>query len=131
MIGPNGSGKTTFINAVAGQLALDGGVVYLDGKAIPDEAHAIAQAGLVRTYQAVRVYAQLPVTENLRVAALPHFRRWAVPIPSMGPTISWPNLASSTKKRLSPARSRSSNSGGSNSPCGSFPGRSSSCWTSP
>jgi ABC-type branched-subunit amino acid transport system ATPase component len=76
MIGPNGSGKTTFINTVTGHLALDGGEVSLDGKAIRGERpHAIAQAGLERTYQSVRVYAQLPVAENLRVAALPHYRR--------------------------------------------------------
>jgi ABC-type branched-subunit amino acid transport system ATPase component len=76
MIGPNGSGKTTFINAVTGHLSLDGGEVSLVGKKITGKKpHAIAQAGLIRTYQAVRVYAQLPVVENLRVAALPHFRR--------------------------------------------------------
>jgi ABC-type branched-subunit amino acid transport system ATPase component len=76
MIGPNGSGKTTFINAVTGHLTLDGGEVSLDGKAIRGKRpHAIAQAGLERTYQFVRVYAQLPVAENLRVAALPHYRR--------------------------------------------------------
>ena len=76
MIGPNGSGKTTFINAVTGHIALDGGEVSLVGKKITGKKpHAIARAGLIRTYQAVRVYAQLPVVENLRVAALPHFRR--------------------------------------------------------
>jgi ABC-type branched-subunit amino acid transport system ATPase component len=76
MIGPNGSGKTTFINTVTGHLTLEGGEVSLDGKAIRGQRpHAIAQAGLERTYQSVRVYAQLPVAENLRVAALPHYRR--------------------------------------------------------
>ncbi|HET6489711.1 MAG TPA: ATP-binding cassette domain-containing protein [Syntrophales bacterium] len=76
MIGPNGSGKTTFINAVTGHLAADRGEVLLDGKAIRGKsAHAIALDGLVRTYQAVRVYAQLPVWENLRIAGLPHYRR--------------------------------------------------------
>jgi len=85
MIGPNGSGKTTFINAVTGHLALDGGEVSLVGKKITGrKPHAIAQAGLIRTYQAVRVYAQLPVFENLRVAGLPHFRRLGLSDPLDG-----------------------------------------------
>ena len=85
MIGPNGSGKTTFINAVTGHLALDGGEVSLVGKKITGKKpHAIAQAGLIRTYQAVRVYAQLPVVENLRVAGLPHFRRLGLSDPLDG-----------------------------------------------
>jgi ABC-type branched-subunit amino acid transport system ATPase component len=85
MIGPNGSGKTTFINAVTGHLALDGGEVSLVGKKITGKKpHAIAQAGLIRTYQAVRVYAQLPVVENLRVASLPHFRRLGLSDPLDG-----------------------------------------------
>ena len=95
MIGPNGSGKTTFINAVTGHLALDGGEVFLDGKAITGrKPHAIAQAGLDRTYQAVRVYAQLPVAENLRVAGLPHFRRLGLFRPAgrgrCSPRQAWP-----------------------------------------
>ncbi len=85
MIGPNGSGKTTFINAVTGHLALDSGDVFLGGKSITGKRpHTIAQAGLIRTYQAVRVYSQLPLTENLRLAALPHFRRLGLSGPLEG-----------------------------------------------
>jgi ABC-type branched-subunit amino acid transport system ATPase component len=85
MIGPNGSGKTTFINVVTGHLSLDSGDVALDGRIIRGQKpHAIAQAGLERTYQAVRVYAQLFVAENLRVAALPHYRRLGLSDPLEG-----------------------------------------------
>jgi ABC-type branched-subunit amino acid transport system ATPase component len=85
MIGPNGSGKTTFINAVTGHLSLDSGEVSLGGNRITGrKPHAIAQAGLIRTYQAVRVYGQFPVTENLRVAGLPHFRRLGLSNPLDG-----------------------------------------------
>ena len=83
MIGPNGSGKTTFINLVTGHLAVDRGEVLLDGKDIRGRsAHAIALSGLVRTYQAVRVYGALSVSDNLRIAALPHYRRldWLNPL---------------------------------------------------
>lgn len=76
MIGPNGSGKTTFINAVTGHLALDAGEVLLDGQRVSGRpTHRIAQAGMVRTYQAVRVYGRFPVDENLRIASLPHYER--------------------------------------------------------
>jgi branched-chain amino acid transport system ATP-binding protein len=80
LIGPNGSGKTTFINAVTGHVALDHGEVRLDGARISGRAaHAIAQAGLVRTYQAVRVYGRFSVDENLRIARLPYRHRPAAP----------------------------------------------------
>ncbi len=85
MIGPNGSGKTTFINAVTGHLSLDRGEVFLGGKAITGQKpHAIALAGLIRTYQAVRVYMQFSLMENLRMAALPHFRRLGLSDPLEG-----------------------------------------------
>ena len=80
LIGPNGSGKTTFINAVTGHVALDQGEVRLAGARISGRAaHAIAQAGLVRTYQAVRVYGRFSVDENLRIASLPYHRSDAAP----------------------------------------------------
>jgi len=99
MIGPNGSGKTTFINAVTGHLTLDGGEVSLEGKVIRGKRpHAIAQAGLERTYQAVRVYAQLPVAENLRVAALPHYRRLGYSNPLDGVDVLLAKLGLKPKK---------------------------------
>lgn len=76
MIGPNGSGKTSFINAVTGHLRLDAGSVRFNGEEIAGRTpHALAHAGLLRTYQSVRVYGRLPVADNLRIARLPHFSR--------------------------------------------------------
>jgi branched-chain amino acid transport system ATP-binding protein len=76
MIGPNGSGKTTCINAITGHLALDGGEVQFDGRRVSGRApHEIAKVGLLRTYQAVRVYAPFTVNENMRIASLPHWQR--------------------------------------------------------
>ena len=73
MIGPNGSGKTSFVNAVTGNMRLDAGSVTFGGRAITRlRPHRIAQAGLVRTYQAVRVFSHLPVRANLQMAALAH-----------------------------------------------------------
>jgi ABC-type branched-subunit amino acid transport system ATPase component len=76
MIGPNGSGKTTCINAITGHLSLDGGEVRFGAARISGRApHRIAQEGLVRTYQAVRVYGRFTVEENMRIASLPHWHR--------------------------------------------------------
>jgi ABC-type branched-subunit amino acid transport system ATPase component len=71
MIGPNGSGKTTFVNVVTGHLAIDAGSIRFAGGAIAGRApHSITRAGLTRTYQAVRVFGRLSVAENLRTATL-------------------------------------------------------------
>jgi ABC-type branched-subunit amino acid transport system ATPase component len=71
MIGPNGSGKTTFVNAVTGHLRLDAGRVRFGGNDITGaKPHKVAQAGLARTYQAIRVFARRSVRENLQTAGL-------------------------------------------------------------
>ncbi len=71
MIGPNGSGKTTFVNAVTGNLRADSGSITLDGVAVlgrrPNE---LAGIGLVRTYQAVRVFGGLTARANIDTANL-------------------------------------------------------------
>lgn len=71
MIGPNGSGKTTFVNVITGQLRADSGSLQFDGQEIRREAsHRLAQRGLTRTYQAVRVFAGLTVQKNIGAARL-------------------------------------------------------------
>lgn len=71
LIGPNGSGKTTFINSVTGVLAPTAGQVLLDGKDITrHKSHRVARAGLARTFQRVRLFGSLTVLENLVVASM-------------------------------------------------------------
>ena len=71
MIGPNGSGKTSFVNAVTGELALDSGKVDFAGSDITGiRPHKVADAGLARTFQAVRLFAKLTVRDNLQTAML-------------------------------------------------------------
>ncbi len=69
LIGPNGSGKSTTIDCLSGFQRADRGRVVLDGVDITGEPpHRVARAGLVRTFQTVRVYDALPVRDNLTLA---------------------------------------------------------------
>jgi branched-chain amino acid transport system ATP-binding protein len=69
LIGPNGSGKSTAIDCISGFQKLDGGKVVLAGHDITARAaHLIARAGLMRTFQTVRVYERLRLRDNLAIA---------------------------------------------------------------
>jgi branched-chain amino acid transport system ATP-binding protein len=70
LIGPNGSGKSTLLDCISGFTRPDTGEVELDGKrltALPP--HRRAHAGLVRTFQNVRLYDDLSIVEHLLLAA--------------------------------------------------------------
>ncbi|MFO1080048.1 MAG: ABC transporter ATP-binding protein [Reyranellaceae bacterium] len=70
LIGPNGSGKSTAIDCLSGFQKLDGGRVVLAGQDITGQpAHRIARAGLMRTFQTVRIYDRLSLRDNLAIAA--------------------------------------------------------------
>jgi branched-chain amino acid transport system ATP-binding protein len=69
LVGPNGSGKTTAINVVAGLYAPDGGEVAFDGHAIGGIAsHRLVHRGINRTFQIPKPFLSLSVRENIRVA---------------------------------------------------------------
>ncbi len=71
MIGPNGSGKTTFVNIVSGQLRADSGNLKFDGHDTRRrQPHQLAGLGLTRSYQAVRVFAGVTVQKNIDTACL-------------------------------------------------------------
>jgi len=68
IIGPNGSGKTTFVNAITGFIKADTGRVIFRGEDITNlEPHKIADLGLTRTFQVMRPYYSLPAFKNLIV----------------------------------------------------------------
>lgn len=70
LIGPNGAGKTSFIDAVTGLAAMASGRVLLDGNDISGwPPHRRANAGMRRTFQALRLFDDLTVSENLVVTA--------------------------------------------------------------
>ena len=76
VIGPNGAGKTTLFSIIAGSLAPTSGEVRLDGRVVSGRAaHRLVRAGIVRTHQIVRPFANLTVLENVTVAALHGSRR--------------------------------------------------------
>jgi ABC-type branched-subunit amino acid transport system ATPase component len=69
MIGPNGSGKSTLINLVSGFLRPDSGRIrFRERDLTPLRPHAIARAGIGRTYQEIRIFPQVSVWENLALA---------------------------------------------------------------
>lgn len=70
VIGPNGAGKTTLINVLSGRQAPTTGEVYMDGRAITSTAaHQRAREGIGRSFQITKVFAEMTVFENLRLAA--------------------------------------------------------------
>ena len=70
LIGPNGAGKTTFFNLLTGFEKADGGSWTFEGQELAGKhAYAIAQAGMVRTFQSARVFPRLTVTDNVRLGA--------------------------------------------------------------
>jgi branched-chain amino acid transport system ATP-binding protein/branched-chain amino acid transport system permease protein len=66
LIGPNGSGKTTALNVISGALRADSGTIALAGRPIALlPAHRIAQRGIARTFQLVRVLPDSSCLENV------------------------------------------------------------------
>lgn len=78
LIGPNGSGKTTMMNLISGALKPTSGTIRLDGEAISGmPAHKIAQRGVARTFQLVRILPSLSAVENVIAGAVfGHVRAW-------------------------------------------------------
>jgi branched-chain amino acid transport system permease protein len=71
LIGPNGSGKSTFINVVSGHYRADAGEIRFEGGSlIGRAAHEIARAGIARTYQIPRPFAEMTVIENVAMAGM-------------------------------------------------------------
>jgi branched-chain amino acid transport system ATP-binding protein len=71
LIGPNGSGKTTLLNCLSGVFLPTSGSVLLDGESIARRGgHRIARAGVVRTFQNIRLFGGLSALQNVEVGAL-------------------------------------------------------------
>ena len=68
LIGPNGAGKTTFFNVITGLYAPDSGSFELGGLTYkPSAVHEVAKAGIARTFQNIRLFAEMTALENVMV----------------------------------------------------------------
>ena len=68
LIGPNGAGKTTFFNQITGVYVPTSGSILFDGtEVVGKPPHAIVQLGVGRTFQNIRLFAQMTALENVLV----------------------------------------------------------------
>jgi branched-chain amino acid transport system ATP-binding protein len=69
LIGPNGAGKTTIFNMITGlYVPTEGSVAFAGHSLVNRPAHEIAQAGVARTFQNIRLFSTLTVLDNVRIA---------------------------------------------------------------
>ncbi|MFE2375758.1 ABC transporter ATP-binding protein [Streptomyces sp. NPDC059398] len=67
LIGPNGAGKTTFFNCLTGLYVPTEGKVSYRGTVLPPKPHLVTKAGIARTFQNIRLFANMTVLENVLV----------------------------------------------------------------
>jgi branched-chain amino acid transport system ATP-binding protein len=67
LIGPNGAGKTTFFNCLTGLYIPTEGTVRYKGTVLPPKPHLVTTAGIARTFQNIRLFANMTVLENVLV----------------------------------------------------------------
>ncbi len=68
LIGPNGSGKTTFINCISGTLRNDSGSIFFDGADISTlPAHQRIRKGIARSFQIPKPFPTMTVRENILI----------------------------------------------------------------
>ena len=69
LIGPNGAGKTTMFNLLSGVIRPSAGsIVFKDENIVGIKPNRIARKGLIRTYQATKLFMELSVLENIQIA---------------------------------------------------------------
>lgn len=68
IIGPNGAGKTTTFNLLSGVIPLTSGMIRMNNKIISGlKSHKIAELGMVRTFQNVKLFGNMSVLENVMI----------------------------------------------------------------
>lgn len=75
IVGPNGAGKTTLFNLITGIAKPDAGKVTFDGRDITGfEPHRLAQMGIGRTFQNIRLFSHLNALENVMIGRVARTR---------------------------------------------------------
>ncbi|MGE5527763.1 MAG: ABC transporter ATP-binding protein [Patescibacteria group bacterium] len=73
LIGPNGAGKTTVFNLLTGLTPVTSGAAYFQGKNITGLlAHQVTALGMARTFQNIRLFKELSVLDNVKIACHLH-----------------------------------------------------------
>lgn len=69
LIGPNGAGKTTLFNVITGLYQADAGQILFRGQSVPlkSKPYEILQRGVARTFQNIRLFAEMTALENVMV----------------------------------------------------------------
>jgi len=71
LIGPNGAGKTTLFNLISAALVPKPGTIKFKGINITGmKPHKICRMGIARTFQTVKIFANMPVSDNVRIGSL-------------------------------------------------------------
>lgn len=75
LIGPNGAGKTTAFNLLTGVYQPTTGVIEFDGKSVVGlKPFQITQGGIARTFQNIRLFSELNVLDNVKIAYHSHVK---------------------------------------------------------
>ncbi len=75
VIGPNGAGKTTFFNCVTGFYKVDSGMILFNGAPIQNQrTDIVTRLGISRTYQNIRLFANMSAIENILVGQHPRLK---------------------------------------------------------
>ena len=138
IIGPNGAGKSTLFNLISGALRPQSGAVFVEGvECTGAPPYRMLAAGVARSFQITNLLFDLPVAENLRLAAqvLERPRSYWLPISaSRIATRAWPSCwnvsASPARRRCRSRSSRTASSAASRWRWRSPADPRCSCWTS-
>ncbi len=75
LIGPNGAGKTTVFNLLTGVYQPTEGAIYINGKVVHSKKpHQMTAQGIARTFQNIRLFKNLTVLDNVKVAFNQHMK---------------------------------------------------------